>query len=85
MPTKVSFSNKFRWQQSKLDAELANGTVVTCSRDLVLSQKKADYSAETPPNLIDESVGVTTTENAESIRKTYSGRKVFDFSETVGT
>ena len=34
---KVSFSNKFRWQQSKLDAELANGTVVTCSKDLVLS------------------------------------------------
>ena len=81
---KVSFSNKFRWQQSKLDAELANGTVVTCSRDLVLSQKKADYSAETPPNLIDESVGVTTTENAGKHQENIFGRKVFDFPKPSG-
>ena len=51
---------------------------------LYCRKKKADYSAETPPNLIDESVGVTTTENAESIRKTYSGRKVFDFPKPSG-
>ncbi len=61
----VTFENRFIWVQANLNEELLKETKINInSKSLVLSYKKAEYSAEAPPNLIDESVGVDTTENA---------------------
>lgn len=74
------FENRFIWQQRKLDEELANGTMVNCSRQLVLSYKKANYDPEVPPSLIDTSVGVETTEEAgKELALIFDGRTVFDY------
>ncbi len=74
------FENRFIWQQSKLDEELANETTINCSRQLVLSYKKANYDPEVPPSLIDISVGVETTEEAgKELSLIFDGRTVFDY------
>lgn len=75
----LTFENRFIWTQEKLDEELSNGTNINCSKSLVLSYKKANYSPEVPPNLIDESVGVDTTEEAGKLLTRIFGKKVFDF------
>lgn len=75
----VIFENRFRWEQNYLDEQVKSGTILYASNSLVLSHKKADYGAETPPNLIDENVGVTTTENAGKQQVTIFGKKVFDY------
>ena len=49
------------------------------SNSLVISYKKENYSEEVPPNLIDESVGVTTTEEAGKRMFEMFGKKVFDY------
>jgi adenine-specific DNA-methyltransferase len=78
------FSNKFIWLQSKLDEELQNGTRISLSKQLVLSYKKAEYGEEVPPNLIDENVGVDTTENAGSeLALLFDKHKVFDYPKPV--
>ena len=74
------FENRFIWQQRKLDEELENGTTINCSRQLVLSYKKANYDPEVPPSLIDISVGVETTEEAgKALALMFDGRSVFDY------
>lgn len=75
----LTFENRFIWTQEKLEEELSNGTNINCSKSLVLSYKKANYSPEVPPNLIDESVGVDTTEEAGKLLTRIFGKKVFDF------
>lgn len=75
----VVFENRFRWEQGYLEEQVNNGTALFASNSLVLSHKKAEYGAETPPNLIDESVGVTTTENAGKQQITIFGKKVFEY------
>ena len=75
----LTFENRFIWTQEKLEEELSNGTNINCSKSLVLSYKKANYSPEVPPNLIDESVGVDTTEEAGKLVTRIFGKKVFDF------
>ena len=80
----VSFRNRFVWTQEKLDTELSNGTRVSLSKNLVLSYKKADYGEEVPPNLIDEKVGVETTENAgKDLTDFFNGIEVFDYPKPV--
>ena len=79
----VVFRNRFIWTQEKLDAELLSGTVINCSRACVLSYKKANYDPEVPPNLIDDSVGVNTTEEAGKLLARMFGKKVFDFPKDV--
>lgn len=79
----VIFRNRFIWVQEKLEAELLSGTVINCSRACVLSYKKANYDPEVPPNLIDSSVGVNTTEEAGKFLTKLFGRKVFDFPKDV--
>lgn len=79
----VVFRNRFIWMQEKLDAELLSGTVINCSRACVLSYKKANYDPEVPPNLIDDSVGVNTTEEAGKLLARMFGEKVFDFPKDV--
>lgn len=75
----VTFENKFRWEQSYLEEQVNNGTVIYASNRLVLSHKKADYEEETPPNLINMSVGVDTTESAGKHQVNIFGKKVFEF------
>lgn len=76
----VSFENRFIWIQETLNEQIANGTIINCSKQLVLSYKKSNYDPEVPPNLIDESVGVTTTEEAgKMVDSIFDKNKVFDF------
>jgi adenine-specific DNA-methyltransferase len=76
----VTFRNKFIWTQEKLSEELQNNTLIKInSKSLVLSYKKQEYSKEVPPNLIDISVGVDTTENAGRLLFSIFNKKVFDF------
>ncbi len=79
----VSFKNRFIWVQEKLDEELENKTLVKInSKSLVISYKKQNYAKEVPPNFIDSSVGVDTTENAGRMLHEIFGQKVFDFPKT---
>ena len=80
---KVTFRNRFIWQQTKLDFELDSNTVINCSKQLVLSYKKANYDPEVPPNLIDDSVGVSTTEEAGKFLHRLFGKDVFEFPKDV--
>ena len=75
----VSFENRFVWTQPKLDEELKNNTIINCSSSIVISYKKQNYSEEVPPNLIDESVGVDTTEEAGKYLFEIFGEKLFDY------
>ena len=79
----VIFRNRFIWVQEKLESELLAGTIINCSRACVLSYKKANYDPEVPPNLIDSSVGVNTTEEAGKFLTKLFGQKVFDFPKDV--
>lgn len=79
----VVFRNRFIWVQDKLESELNAGTIINCSRTCVLSYKKANYDPEVPPNLIDSSVGVDTTEEAGKFLTRLFGEKVFDFPKDV--
>ena len=62
---------------------MASKTVINCSKTLVISYKKQNYSEEVPPNLIDESVGVDTTEEAGKRLFEMFGEKVFDYPKPV--
>ena len=80
----VTFRNRFIWVQSTLNEQLANGTRIELSKQLVLSYKKADYNREVPPSLIDIQVGVDTTENAgRHIADIFDGQKIFDYPKPV--
>ena len=48
-----------------------------------LPHKKASYSAEVPPNFIDDKVGVETTEQAGAYLESMIGAKIFDYPKPV--
>lgn len=76
------FENRFIWTQEKLNEELEKNTVVNCSKSIVLSYKKQDYEPEVPPNLIDEKVYVSTTEEAgKDLIKLFS-KEVFKYPKS---
>ncbi len=80
----VTFKNRFTWTQPKLDEEIENKTVINLSKNLVLSIKKADYKPEVPPNFIDKSVNVDTTENAgRFLSELFEREKIFDYPKPV--
>lgn len=80
----VSFENRFIWLQDKLEIEIERGTRINCSKTLVLSYKKANYDPEVPPNLIDSTVGVNTTEEAGKVlAEIFGGKSVFDYPKDV--
>lgn len=79
----VTFRNRFIWLQDKLEKELSEGTVINCSKNGVISYKKANYDPEVPPNMIDDSVGVNTTEEAGKDQINMFGKKVFDYPKDV--
>jgi adenine-specific DNA-methyltransferase len=75
--------SNFRWNQNGLENQLENKTKIFASKTNVISQKKAEYSEEVPPNLIDESVGVDTTEEAGKNLYEMFGEKLFDYPKPV--
>lgn len=80
----VTFRNRFIWVQTTLDEQLSNGTRIELSKQLVISYKKAEYNREIPPSLIDNQVGVDTTENAgRYITDIFDGQKIFDYPKPV--
>ena len=79
----VSFKNRFIWVQNTLEEQIKEGTQINLSKRLVLSYKKAEYGAEVPPNLIDNSVGVTTTEIAGKELDILLEENVFDYPKPV--
>ena len=80
----VRFKNRFIWVQDTLKSQVENGTIINLSNSLVISYKKANYSPEVPPNLIDERVGVTTTEKAGTeLSNLFNDRNVFDYPKPV--
>jgi adenine-specific DNA-methyltransferase len=80
----VKFRNRFTWTQPKLDEEIINKTVINLSKNLVLSIKKAEYKPEVPPNLIDKSVNVDTTENAgRFLSELFQKEKIFDYPKPI--
>ena len=75
----VMFRNRFIWKQEKLNEEIERGTTINCSKSIVLSYKKSEYAPEVPPNLIDKSVEVETTENAGKELESIIGIDKFDY------
>lgn len=81
----VSFENRFIWTQSTLDYNLEHGVnVFIRAKSLVLSYKRVDYGRDVPSNLIDQSVGVDTTENASRELIELMGKKCFDYPKDIG-
>ena len=71
---------KFKWQQSYLDNELKNGTIINIpTSKLSPSYEKKEYDPEVPTNLINSKVGVGTNENAGEHQLEIFERKVFNF------
>ena len=80
----VTFKNRFIWSQNNLEKELQNNTVINLSKNLVLSYKKENYANEVPPNLIDEKLGVSTTENAgKELNSLFNNITVFDYPKPI--
>ena len=79
----VTFRNRFIWLQSTLDEEIKKATIFDVSKQLVISYKRASYNPEVPPNLIDISVGVDTTEEAGKRLAEIFGDTVFDYPKPV--
>ncbi len=79
----VRFENRFIWVQSTLEENIKNNTRINLSKQLVLSYKRASYDSEVPPNLIDEKVGVSTTEEAGKELIQLFGEKIFDYPKDV--
>lgn len=80
----VRFKNRFIWIQDTLNKNIDNGLYIELSKSLVLSYKRVNYSPEIPPNFIDISVGVDTTENAgRHLMEIFNNQKVFDYPKPV--
>lgn len=77
----VILEGRFKWNQSNLDNEINNGTVVSIkTKAFSPSYEKKEYDAETPPSLIDREVGVGTNDTAQDYLNQLMGdRQVFDY------
>ena len=80
----VSFKNRFIWIQDTLDENIKQGINIFLSKSLVLSYKRRNYLPECPPNLIDKTVNVDTTEQAgKNLVKLFDNVNVFDYPKAV--
>lgn len=80
----VSFKNRFIWIQDTLDENIKQGINIFLSKSLVLSYKRGNYLPECPPNLIDKTVNVDTTEQAgKNLVKLFDNVNVFDYPKAV--
>ncbi len=78
--TSIRLLGKFKWSQSNLDKEIANGTRISIrTKAFSPSYEKASYEPEVPWNMINRSFGVDTNEVASTVLTTIFGKKVFDF------
>ena len=76
---------KFKWGQENLLKEIANGTKISIrTKSFSPSYEKVDYDPEVPPNFIDKSVNVDTTEQAgKMLTALFDNVKVFDYPKPV--
>ena len=75
---------KFKWQQSYLENEIDNGTVISIpTMNFSPAYDKTEYAPEVPTNYINSKVGVDTNENAGEYQLTYFPKKVFNFPKPV--
>ena len=83
--SEVVLQGKFKWGQDNLLNEIANGTTISIrTKSFSPSYEKAEYDPEVPPNFIDKSVNVDTTEQAGKLLDTlFDGHKVFDYPKPV--
>ena len=79
----VSFRNRFIWLQNTLNEQIKKGTVFNLSKSLVISYKRKEYDPEVPPNFIDDSVAVSTTEEAGKNLIDILGYKGFYYPKPV--
>ena len=79
----VSFKNRFIWIQETLNQNIKENLDIFLSKALVLSYKKKNYLPECPPNFIDKSVGVDTTEQAGKDLENLFNIDVFDYPKAV--
>lgn len=79
-----SLRAKFKWQQSYLDNEIKNGTIINIpTMKFSPSYDKTEYAPEVPTNLINSKVGVGTNENAGEYQLKLFEKKVFNFPKPV--
>ena len=83
--TEVRLEGKFKWGQENLEKELLKGTKISIRTDSFSpSYDKIDYDPEVPPNLIDKSVNVDTTEQAGKLLDAlFDGNHCFDYPKPV--
>ncbi len=82
--TEFSLRAKFKWSQSKLDEEIANGTSISIpTMNFSPAYDKAEYAPEVPTNYISSKVGVETNENAGEYQLSLFDKKVFNFPKPV--
>ena len=80
----IRFKNRFIWIQETLDENIRQGITIDLSQKGVLSYKRSNYNREVPPNFIDSSVGVETTEYAgRLLEDIFDGDKVFDYPKPI--
>ena len=83
--TDVLLEAKFKWGQENLLNELQKGTrIFIKTESLSPSYEKCEYDPEVPPNLIDKTVSVDTTEQAgKTLSSLFDENKVFDYPKPV--
>jgi len=83
--TEVILEGKFKWAQENLDNEISKGTKISIRTDSFSpSYDKLEYDPEVPPNLIDKSVNVDTTEQAGKLLDTlFDDVHCFDYPKPV--
>ena len=80
----VRFRNRFIWTQDTLDENIHNNLHIELSKKGVLSYKRSAYNREVPPNFIDDTVGVHTTEDAgRHLLEIFNNHKLFDYPKPV--
>ncbi len=83
--TEVRLEGKFKWGQENLEKEILKGTKISIRTDSFSpSYDKIDYDPEVPPNLIDKSVNVDTTEQAGKLLDAlFDDNHCFDYPKPV--
>lgn len=76
---------KFKWGQANLLEEIKKGTKIAIRTNTFSpSYEKTEYDPEVPPNFIDKSVNVDTTEQAgKLLSQLFDEVKIFDYPKPV--
>lgn len=79
----VILKGNFKWGQTKLNNEIANGTKLSIRTvSFSPSYEKEEYDVEAPLDLIDSSMGVQTVENAGKELTKLFGKEVFKYPKS---